>query len=88
MAQHSEKVLSGQHRTHAGNEFVYGVRAVENEWRACFGTQLVPQVYRRMPKRLARRLSAGFQDKESKPQVQNVVKSVLNIANESLGGMY
>ena len=31
---------------------------------------LSPVFYRKMPQRLAKRLSAGFQDKESKPQVR------------------
>ena len=62
------EVLSGQHRTNAGDEFVNGVGAVETEWVA----QLGPVFYRKMPLRLAKRLSAGFQDKESKPQVSNV----------------
>ena len=33
------------------------------------GRTLTPVFYRKMPLRLAKRLSAGFQDKESKPQV-------------------
>ena len=63
------EILSGQHRTNAGFEFVLGPKAVESEWLSMLGSQLIPQVYRRMPQRLARRLSAGFQDKESKGQV-------------------
>ena len=35
----------------------------------CFGEDFTPIYYRKMPIRLAKRLSAGFQDKESKPQV-------------------
>ena len=66
------EVLSGQHRTNAGDEFVNGVRAVETEWVAQLGRTLCPVFYRKMPLRLAKRLSAGFQDKESKPQVSNV----------------
>ena len=66
------EVLSGQHRTNAGDEFVNGVRAVESEWVAQLGRTLCPVFYRKMPLRLAKRLSAGFQDKESKPQVSNV----------------
>ena len=66
------EVLSGQHRTNAGDEFVNGVKAVESEWVAQLGRTLCPVFYRKMPLRLAKRLSAGFQDKESKPQVSNV----------------
>ena len=68
------EILSGQHRTNAGFEFVLGPKAVESEWLSMLGSQLIPQVYRRMPQRLARRLSAGFQDKESKGQVGVVYK--------------
>jgi len=63
------EILSGQHRTNAGDEFVNGVKAVETEWVAQLGRTLCPIFYRKMPQRVARRLSAGFQDKESKPQV-------------------
>ena len=35
----------------------------------CFGKDFKSSFYRKMPLRLAKRLSAGFQDKESKPQV-------------------
>ena len=63
------EILSGQHRTNAGDEFVNGVKANEAEWSAVLGKTLSPVFYRKMPQRLARRLSAGFQDKESKPQV-------------------
>ena len=62
-------ILSGQHRTKAGDEFVNGVKAVEAEWVAQLGRTLCPVFYRKMPQRVAKRLSAGFQDKESKPQV-------------------
>ena len=31
--------------------------------------ELIPQVYRRMPQQLARRFSAWYQEKESKPPV-------------------
>ena len=66
------EVLSGQHRTNAGDEFVNGVRAVETEWVAQLGRTLCPVFYRKMPLCLANRLSAGFQDKESKAQVSYV----------------
>ena len=51
------------------DEFVKGVKAVESEWLAVLGRTLAPVFYRKMPLRLAKKLSAGFQDKESKPQV-------------------
>ena len=51
------------------DEFVNGVKAIEQEWVAVLGRTLTPMFYRKMPIRLAKRLSAGFQDKESKPQV-------------------
>ena len=63
------EILSGQHTTNSGDEFVNGVKANEAEWSAVLGKTLCPVFYRKMPQRLARRLSAGFQDKESKPQV-------------------
>ena len=63
------EILSGQHRTNAMDEFVNGVKAVESEWLAVLGRTLTPVFYRKMPLRLAKKLSAGFQDKESKPQV-------------------
>ena len=63
------EILSGQQRTNAGDEFVNGVKANETEWSAVLGRTLSPVFYRKMPQRLDRRLSAGFQDKESKPQV-------------------
>ena len=58
------EILSGQHRTNAMHEYVNGVKAIEQEW-----VSLSPVFYRKMPLRLAKRLSAGLQDKESKPQV-------------------
>ena len=64
------EILSGQHRTNAGDEFVNGVKAVEAEWVATLGKTLSPVFYQKMPQRLVKRLSAGFQDKESKPQVR------------------
>ena len=63
------EILSGQHRTNAMDEFVNGVKAIEQEWVAVLGRTLTPVYYRKMPVRLAERLSAGVQDKESKPQV-------------------
>ena len=48
-----------------------------------FGSQLIPQVYWRMPQRLARRLSAGFQDKESKPQVGVVCKRCIDVLSHA-----
>ena len=67
------EVLSGQHRTNAGDEFVNGVQAVESEWFAQLGRTLCPVFYRKIPLHLAKRLSAGFQ--ESKPQV-SIVKVI------------
>ena len=55
--------------TNAMDEFVNGVKAIEQEWVSVLGRTLSPVFYRKMPLRLAKRLSAGFQDKESKPQV-------------------
>ena len=66
------EILYGQHRTNAMDEFVNGVRAVESDWLAVLGRTLIPVFYRKMPLRLAKKLSAGFQDKESKPQVNKV----------------
>ena len=51
------------------DKFVTGVKAIEAEWVSVLGRTLSPVFYRKMPLRLAKRLSAGFQDKESKPQV-------------------
>jgi len=51
------------------DEFFNGVKAIEQEWVAVLGRTLTPMFCRKMPIRLAKRLSAGFQDKESKPQV-------------------
>ena len=61
------EILSGHHCTNTGDEFVNGVKAVESEWVATLGKTLHPVFYRKMPQRLAKRLSAGVQDKESKP---------------------
>ena len=55
------------------DEFVTGVKAVESDWLAVLGTTLTLVFYRKMPLRLAKRLSAGFQDKESKPQAKKVI---------------
>ena len=51
------------------DEFVNGVKAIEQQWVSVLGGTLSPVFYRKMPLRLAKCLSAGFQDKESKPQV-------------------
>ena len=51
------------------DEFVNGVKAIEQQWVSVLGRTLTPVFYQKMPLRLAKRLSAGFQDKESKPQV-------------------
>ena len=48
------EILSGQHRTNAMDEFVNSVKAIEQQWVSVLGRKC---------------LSAGFQDKESKPQV-------------------
>ena len=48
------------------DKFVNGVKAVESDWLAVLGRTLTPVFYRKMPLRLAKRLSAGFQDKELK----------------------
>ena len=63
------EILSGQHRTNAMDEFVNSVKAIEQQWVSVLGRTLTPVFYKKMPLRLAKRLSAGFQDKESKPQV-------------------
>ena len=55
------------------DEFVNGVEALESEWLAVLGRTLTLVFYRKMPWRLAKRLSAGFQDKESKSQVNKVI---------------
>jgi len=70
------EILSGQHRTNAMDEFVNGVKAVESEWLAVLGRTLTPVFYRKMPLRLAKKLSAGFQDKESKPQVYIILYEI------------
>ena len=54
------EILSGQHRTNAMDEFVNGVKAIEQEWVAVLGRILTPVYYRKMPVRLAKQLSAGF----------------------------
>ena len=64
------EILSGQHRTNAGDEFVNSVKVAEAEWVAMLGKTLCPIFYRKMAERLVKRLSAGFQDKESKPHVR------------------
>ena len=51
------------------DEFVNGVKAIEQQWVSVLGRTLTNVFYKKMPLRLAKRLSAGFQDKESKPQV-------------------
>ena len=51
------------------DEFVNSVKAIEQQWVSVLGRTLTPVFYKKMPLRLAKRLSAGFQDKESKPQV-------------------
>ena len=56
------------------DEFVNGVKAIETEWVAMLARTLSPVFYRKMPLRLAKRLSAGFHDKESKPQVNLAVQ--------------
>ena len=63
------EILSGQLRTNTMDEFVTGVKAIEQEWVSVLGRTLSPVFYRKMPLRLAKQLSAGFKDKESKPQV-------------------
>ena len=68
------EILSGQHQTNAMDEFVNGVKAIEQERVAVLGRTLSPVFYRKMPLRLAKRLSAGFQDKESKPQVNIAIQ--------------
>ena len=42
------------------------------EWSSVFGYNLRPQIWKKMPRRLAKRLSAGFQAKESQPQVRSL----------------
>ena len=79
------EILSGQHRTNAGDEFVNGVKAVETEWAAVLGKTLCPIFYRKMPQRLAKRLSAGFQIKESQPQVHFSILTMNDRMLESCG---
>ena len=55
-----------QLRESAMDEFVNGVKDVKSDWLAVLGRTLTPVFYRKMPLRLAKRLSAGFQDKELK----------------------
>ena len=57
------KIMFGQHRTYAGNEFVFRIGTPDNEWRALLGTQLCPQVHQKMPKCFTKILSTGFQVK-------------------------
>ena len=54
------EILSGQHRTNAMDEFVNGVKAIEQEWVSVLERTLSPVFYRKMPLRLAKRLSAGL----------------------------
>ena len=68
------EILSGQHRTNTMDQSVNGVKAIEQEWVSVLGRTISPIFYRKMPLRLAKRLSAGFQDKESKPQVNLAVQ--------------
>ena len=63
------EILSGQHQTNAGDEFVNGVKSNKTEWVAVLGKTLVSIFNRKMPQWLAKRLSAEFQVKESQPQV-------------------
>ena len=79
------EILSGQHRTNAGDEFVNGVKATETEWAAVLGKTLCPIFYRKMPQRLAKRLSAGFQIKESQPQVHFSILTTNDRMLESCG---
>jgi len=79
------EILSGQHKTNAGDEFVNGVKAVETEWAAVLGKTLCPIFYRKMPQRLAKRLSAGFQIKESQPQVHFSILTTNDRMLESCG---
>ena len=58
-----------QHRTNAMDIFVFDPRSDKKEWSVVFGYNLRPQIWKKMPMRLANRLSAGFQAKESQPQV-------------------
>jgi len=65
------ELLLGQHRTNAGISLCLGIeRRDEKEWSAVFGYNLRPQIWKKMPMRLAKRLSAGLQAKESHPQVK------------------
>ena len=66
-------MFSGQHRTNADDEFVNGVKPVEAELVAQLGRTLCPILYWKLPLRLTKQLSAGFQDKESKLQVSNLL---------------
>ena len=62
-------VLSGQHRTKAFEDFVETHNKNPGAWRSILGGTLQPQVYRKMPLRLAKYFSAQFQNKESQPQL-------------------
>ena len=44
----------------------------ESGVRSVFGYNLRPQIWKKMPRRLAKRLSTGFQAKESQPQVRTL----------------
>ena len=63
------EILSGQHKTNAEDEFVNGVKENVTEWAAVLGKTMCPIFYWKMPQRLVECLSAGFQIKESQPQV-------------------
>ena len=55
------------------DELVNGVKASESNWLDVLGRTLTPVFSRKMHLKLANRLSAGFQDKELKPQVNKVI---------------
>ena len=48
---------------------MFGPKSDKKEWSAVLGYNLRPQIWKKMPMHLAKRLSAGFQAKESEPQV-------------------
>ena len=60
-----------------------GVKAVDAEWVAMLGKTLWTVFYQKMPQWLAMHLSAGFQIKESQPQVLSC--PLINQSTWSLG---
>ena len=59
---------------------MFGPRSDEREWSAVFGYNLRPQIWKKMPRRLAKRLSAGFQAKESQPHVTTLFNALMLVS--------